>query len=270
MLLLSLLACSDGVLHLSDANNHQVTLTYDVPILSADTDSLQILWESVASDLRCEAIFMAEPKLDLVTSPLSPEEFLTAIATDDLRGQDLVGLVSLDLEPGEPAYLSEMSFFDTPVETGLNEDHSHIFVLSDGGTGVGRIASLAFLEPGGTDTTITLPDGCGQAEVAVTLGEPISLRRVERIDWSGLTTNAIGSPLSTDSIDGFQLAEGAAASVESDYFALESAAEVVWSAEIDDVTSIAIDDLDTDADTLALTCSTCVLPVPLFLATIED
>jgi hypothetical protein len=65
-------------------------------------------------------------------------------------------------------------------------------------------------------------------------------------------------------------AEGAASVVESDYTTLESASDVVWSAEFEfgGTTSISIEDLD--ADILALICSTCLLPVPLFLTTIED
>jgi hypothetical protein len=138
MLLLSLLACGDGVLRLSDANNHSVTLNYDVSTFPIDTDSgsVQLIWDSVTSDLRCRDVAMVAPMLELISSPLSAEELLSAIETQSMHSQDLVGYLTLDLAAGQPAYLEELAISGTAIELPWVRKTSSVFRLLASSEGV--------------------------------------------------------------------------------------------------------------------------------------
>ena len=131
-----------------------------------------------------------------------------------------------------------------------------------------------------TETTLTLPDGCGMIETEASFAPAISLDGVEQIRWSGLTETATGGVFSIASISHLQLAFFSGDTVDdlaADYASLEEQATQLWREDVTGVSRfdmaelVGFDGADGDGTwVLALSCESCLSPVPHFMAVVTE
>ena len=290
MFLLAMLGCGgETIIYLTDVDNHTATRDLDIPVESVEPQTdWEINWSSVGSDLRCQKDLVAEPWLNMIQSPLTTEELQEKLDTNSLKQADQTGYVELELTGTcSPALASEMGFFGSAVdtETGLLDGYTYLLLFSDGGLGeLERILSMAILDPA-TDSTsvITLEDGCGMLDVGAEFSPPVSLRQATVLDWSGLTTDALGNPLDPDDINTLQVgyfSDLSPEDLEADYFMLESLVTQRWEITVEGQTTVSraklaeLDRFDVSDGNgtwlLSLDCSGCFPSTPLFLAVITE
>jgi len=278
---------------LIDANNYSYTGTLDGPRfeLSELGDPL-IDWSAVETDLQCHPL---DPVKDidnvqlLVFPYLSEEEVEQGLAEDTIEQVDLG--VYLSIEPGDrtSVNLSEFTFFgtDADIEKVFTEGSGTWMVSFATGFDVGiGSRTLAFLHPSAKSVesaAVLDADGCSildfeadleALEPAAALAEGPWL-----LDWSKLTTNGQGGPFEHGDIDEIMVGryEGqTAASLEGQFLDLELIATELWTmphiggsaADLSEVKGFPGFTAE-GAWVLALRCSTCPNPAPLFLTMIE-
>ncbi len=249
-----LLACGGepAPVLLTDADNHIVTRTLDIPVVSVEplTD-WTIRFSEVGSDLTCQKSLAADPWLTLLKLDLTAAEAEVALATSNIKQADILGFVEHDLSGTcEDIPVTELSFFGTPLSVEeLEEGYSYLLAYTDG-AGIqegSRYLSLALLEPevGGL-TTAVLQDGCGMLDVSATFAEPVAIGGASSLNWSGLTVDALGSALSLPGIDTLQLgyfSGSSAADLEADYLSLSTRVTQRWEIDVTDRKHITAEEL---------------------------
>jgi hypothetical protein len=287
----------DGTVHLLDANNYAFTGLLDGP--SFPLRSLQdatLSWADLQQDLQCHDL---DPVLDvdnaalLVFPRLTEEEVEDGLSNNTLAQVDLG--VYLSYAPGDEteASLSQMTFFgtDADIEDEFAEGSGTWLLLLTTGTTVGVGARmLAFLDPqdDATDSRASVSDGCAVLDVTVDLQAmtPLGVRPDGPwpVVWDGLTTTGQGNPFEAGDVDTLMLARFDAlglAELEGQFLDLELLADGLWTMEhaggtsadlsaLVDASGAAFGGFSAGATyVLALRCSTCPSPAPLFLGSLE-
>ena len=279
---------------LTDANNFHFTGSLDLPVITTASGSdLDVCWDQLDQDVQCHAM---DPAADIDTvglvrfGSLTQAEVQEGLSTNDLQQSEMSGYVQYDNTAASATCttLSAMSFFGTPVDVTSEYTEgagTYLLLLTTGSTpGVGA-RMLGFLQPeaASTNTAVDVPSGCGvlafDADLHSLTPAPV-YTDTTLVDWSAVTSDGQGNPFDPGRVDGLLVGEyddQTVADVEADFLNLEARATHLYtlapelggtSADI----SLASDGTSTFAGftgdgvwMLALTCSTCYNPAPLFL-----
>lgn len=280
-----------GAVALTDANNYTFSGTLDAPSfpVAPETD-VSLEWSGLTTNLRCQDL---DPVADIDNTALLYFPYLTeaeiehGLSTDTLDQADLG--VYLSYEPGDTTSvsLSQVSFFgtDPEIEGQFTADSGTWLVLLTTGTTVAvGVQMLAFLEPtaGETTTVASLTDGCSvldySADLASAARVPVLAGGPWLLDWSALTRDGQGSPFEPTRADALMVArfDESITDLEADFLDLELLAEETWTYTLTGGTTADLGALSGPSDpfpgfttagtwALALRCTTCPNPAPLFL-----
>lgn len=282
--------CTGQRCYATDANNFSYTSTLDV-----DTQVEQALadvlvdWSAMTTDMRGQAFDptqVGEARL-IVAGNLDRDQVIQRLVQDDLAQEDL-SLYALCQPDGETSCpLSRFHF------VGSNRDVQPYF---DVGTGTWLVAlftdgvqgarSLLFLEPDDrtNQTVATFTDTTATLQVSADLHDltPLVVSSADvRIDWSQITTDGLGNPLSLHKLDTVAVAhyDLTPSELEERFLELDQLATATWSLELAGQTAARLSGLEGDTPfpgvddsgtwLFALRCSTCDNPVPKFITVLQ-
>ncbi|MDP2311916.1 MAG: hypothetical protein Q8P41_03360 [Pseudomonadota bacterium] len=286
---------ADGNVPLGDPNNFTYEGVLDAPSfpLAERTDGT-LDWSALRTDLRCNAL---DPVADIDNASLlnfpylTEEEVELGLSDDNLDQADL--RVYLSHEPGDATQvsLSEMAFFgtDSDIELQFAAGTGTWLVLLTTGTEIAVGARmLAFLAPtvGETATTASVTDGCPVLDFSADLSSlthaPVLRDGPWLLDWSALTRDGHGGGFEPTRVDGLMVArfDLALDDLEANFLDLEALAAETWRYTLTSGTHIDLGAATGPSDpfpgftdegvwALALTCSTCPNPAPLFLTIVD-
>lgn len=280
---------------LADANNYTFTGALDVPeVVTVSGADVEICWDDVLHDLQCHGL---DPDADidnvgLVRFPnLGHAEIEAALSTNALQQADISGYVEHPAD-GTCARLADFSFFGTGID--VTEEYTdaggaYLLLLTEGTTpGVGA-RMLTFLTPRADSdvAAVSVPDGCGLLEVDADLAAltpvPMPAAAPWTVDWSTLTRDGQGNPVAVEDIDSLMLgfyAGRTPADLAAGLLDLETAADVLYTAPLAGGTTADLADATGTGGAfagfsgdgtwlLALRCSRCYNPAPVFLTVLE-
>lgn len=284
---------ADGTVHLGADSNYSFVGLLDGPSFPlAERSDATLSWGGLDRDLQCHEL---DPVADidnvalLVFPRLSEEEVEDGLSNNNLNQVDLGVYLSYEPEDTTSASLSQMTFFgtDADIETQFTDGSGTWLMLLTSGTTVGVGARMiAFLDPtaGATETAAEVDDGCAVLDVDVSLTEmqPLGVLRDGPwpVAWDTLLLTGQGNEFDAGDVDTVMVARFdslSLAELEPQFLDLELLADGLWTIAHDGGTSAdlsALVDSDgvafagfTDAETwvIALRCSTCPSPAPLFL-----
>lgn len=284
------------LLALTDANNYRYTGILDGPtIRTAELTDLHIDWSALSLDLQCHGL---DPVADIDNLALLPFPYLSEVEVEaglsagDLQQADLGGYVSIEVEDRTDVYLSELTFFgtDADIETLYAEGSATwLLVLSTGTTiGVGT-RSLLFLEPHADEaaTEVIIGDACGILDFDADLGSltPVPVPRVGpwNVGWGGLTVDGQGGALERGNIDRLMVGVYPGmtpADLAASFLDLDRIAEGLWTWDVGGSASLDLGTAPMEGGAfpgfdqegtwiLALRCTMCANPAPLFLTVLE-
>ena len=286
-----------GQISFKDANNYSFTGAIDIPsVETASATDLTMCFDNLVSDIQCHDV---DPVADIDTvglvrfRHLSQAEVEEKMAADDLQQADQDGYVEVSTGTDTCVDLSAMSFFGSEfdLETEYVEGGgTYLVLVTTGATpGVGS-RLLSFIEPKAASTTtdIDLGDGCGALDFTVDLRSletvPMLVDGPWEVDWEKLDVDGQGNALSPSDVDGLMVAWYETATLDDlqqQFLDLELIADELWtidlsagrSADLADAKNAAGDaftGFDRDGVWLvALRCSLCYNPAPLFLTVVE-
>ena len=287
-LLATLIGCTNGlgaVLELADDNNFDCTIDVDIfeSPAAASTDVV-FDWSGLTLDMLDQDFSPIEESssaLLVVFQGMTEEEIEDGIANDALS-QSSVGLY-VTCEPTDArCALSDLALSgtDADVEQYFEADSGiwMVGVLSLQSDGSVQHRKLQFLTPTPqAPTLIEMADGQGSFDVdadlesmeGIAVSEPFPV-----LDWSGLTRNGVGNPLSLHKIDQLIISayQEDLQNLSGDFIAIESYAEETWTVDVAGHTGVDLAEVegfggldDTHLWMIGLRCSTCLSPLPSFL-----
>lgn len=278
---------------LTDTNNYAYTGTLDVPTLpTAEAVDLHFDWSALTSDMLCHPL---DPVADidnlsmLYFPNLSEPEIEAGMQANALVQVDLGAYVSRPVGDETDAHLSEFTFFGTDVDAEQqyrDTTGSYLLLLTSGTTiGVGT-RTLTFLDPDPAATEVEVPitNHCDIVDFDADLVSATPVRaRTEgpwHLDWSALTRDGQGNPIDLGTVDSVMLGRYAgttAEALQADFLDFELLATETWSLSVPSGSTADLAGLTTPDGTpfvdlsaeglwyLALRCSLCPNPAPLFL-----
>lgn len=282
------------LLELSDAQNYslQSTLTADSQVVASGEDT-EVIWTNLTSDLQGEEM---DPTSDIDEvrvirfGSMTQEEILDGINTDTLKQSDITGFAAYHPESGETtAMLTEFAFFNVYVDPAEEIVEGMGTFLLSALTGEYDYRMFSFFEPteGEDVVPIELHSDSAQLDFDVDLqsAELVTSKRAHHyiIDWTGLTEDAYDNDLEVSNIDSLLLARYTLdlTEIEDQFVELEYIYDEAYEAEIGGSGEYDLMEA-TDADgnafagfegegtwLLALRCSTCINPAPLFIGIFE-
>ncbi len=283
---------------LSDANNFAYTGDIDAP--SHETASgvnIEICWDELTDDIQCHEVDpTSDPKLITMArfNNLSEVEVEQQISDDSLDQSSLSGFLTYEIQGGETcAQLEDFTLDGTPVV--LSEQYYEgggTYLLLFGRTNIPgqNIISMDFLVPMESSEVVEVDIGpaCATLDFTADLSsaESIELNAGGSswvVDWGDLTTNGLGNPIALANIDRLLLgyyAGMSVADIEASFLDLELVATDLYymelfntfEADLAEATGASGDFSGFDPVdgtwVLALMCTTCSNPAPLFATVI--
>lgn len=296
-LLLVLAACDDTV-YLADGNNFSYVGTVDAPSLDvASGQDLHICWAQLTEDIQCHEM---DPTVDVGILTLArflnltEAEIERQISDDTLEQSALSGFLDYPVPEGETcAQLADFTLQGTPVDLAeeFYEGGGTYLLLAGSGTepGLGTRAMM-FLDPleASENTEVAFEPACGTLDFSVDLASlaPIALPAEAEswiVDWGGLTVNGLGHPFELSTIDRLMIgnyADWGLPDLEEHFLDLQLDASGLWYLDTGgafsaDLATATGDDgafpgfSASGSWVLALMCTRCTNPAPLFLTVIE-
>ncbi len=283
-------------LFLRDEQNYSYSGELDGPSSPlAELTDISLDWSALTHDIQCHELDPAQ-EIDnaalLIFPNMTEREVEAGLAADDIQQIELAAYLSYEPAGDTSMALSDFTFFGTEVDiqTEFTAGSGSWLVLLTSGTQVGVGARmLGFLTPtaGESATSAGISDGCAVLDFAADLSSleplPVLAQGPWLLDWSGLTRNGLGAELSFGEIDGLMIgryADDSIAELEASFLDLELVADELWNFHLPGGTSVDLSTLDSDEGAfpgfqgegswiLALRCSTCSNPAPLFLTVVE-
>jgi len=290
--------CEPGTVSLTDSNNFTYSGDLTLPVhTTVSAANVQICWDQLVNDLQCHGM---DPTTEIdnvamVRFPLlTHEEIEGGLSENDLNQADIGGYISYEPADGETCVnLDDMTLFGTEIDIADEynlESESYLLLLATGTSiGVGT-RMLAFLDPSATsdNTEVDVEDGCSVLDFAADVQsseEPLICGEGSwPVEWSTLTADGLGNDLKLSDIDNLSLGfyEGADISdLESQFLDLEMIATTWWSLDLEEGVTADLAEATTDAGqafdgfngdgvyVLALRCTNCYNPAPLFLTVLN-
>jgi hypothetical protein len=272
---------------LTDANNFSYSSRIDIQRqeVKANTD-VWISWSTLTVDMLGHEFDSAEiENVTLVVFGGMDEEALeTAVATNDLSQSSVRVFMNCDAHDSG-CWLSEFNVLttDIDIEERFNSEEG-IWMVALSGSGSLYRKLLILLPSETTEQTeasfsneegmfIVDADLRGQEVIPIPLGEDITF------SWSNLTRDGQHSALPLHKIDQVDIAwysDVGLNDLEEKFLDIELLADEHWTAGVDGLSEFSTAELPSfdgfDADgqwLLALRCSTCASPMPLFLGVLD-
>ncbi|MES2644376.1 MAG: hypothetical protein V4850_33125 [Myxococcota bacterium] len=282
---------------LADENNYAFTGALDVPsITTASATDVTVCWDEVLHDLQCHDLdpVAGIQNIGLVRFPnYSQVEVEAALSTNSLQQSAISGYVEARTDGTNTcANLADFSFFGTTID--VAEEYTaaggtYMLLLTEGVVaGVGaRMITFLSPEEGNTTTEVSVGDGCGLLEVDADLealtSVPLPADGPFLVDWSTLTIDGQGNPIAVEDIDGLMIAfyEGETpATLETQLLDLELNATELYNLTLTGETTADLADATGASGAftgfsgdgtwmLALRCSRCYNPAPVFLTVMD-
>jgi hypothetical protein len=293
---------SGGPILLKDQNNYSSTGSLSIPTVeTAAATDIDICWSNVVDDIQCHAV---APLTDLNTLSLlrlknmTEEQVEARLSSGELEQREVNGYIEYRMNGTSTcAKLSQLSFFNTIITVeqeyldNLNQQYLLLFATGTR-SGVGA-RTMMFIKPNpaSTVTSVEAPKGCGMLTFTANL---MSLTKVKmpadppwEIDWRELTRNGLGNSVLGTPIDSVMIGfyEGmSVADIQADFFDLELNATALWdvilksgrtadlSKAVERGTNAPFTGFQRSAPgvwLLALMCSTCQNPAPVFLTVLD-
>lgn len=288
--LINLVAC-DRTIVLIDENNFSYTGLVEVPsFVTAASQDIEICWDNLTTDIQCHETDPLEDidSISMIRFPdLTQDEVEDKLSNDALQQADQDGYVeNIELD-GTCASLSSLSFMGTAIDVPSEyiEGSTYLMLFSTGTTvGVGS-RNLVFLEPSSASDVqeVSVGEGCGILDFTVDLN---SLSTVEvrsdgpwEIDWSQVTVNGLGNQLQFSNVDSLMVGFYQGMSVtdlENRFLDLELMATELYTLPLSGGVTADLSQMEGFSGfagdgtwILALRCSLCQNPAPLFLTILE-
>ncbi len=280
---------------LQDSQNYFLTSAIDAEtqVVVSGEDS-PVDWSGLTTDLQG---YEMDPSTDIDEIRIvrfgssSPEEVLEQVSTDSLMQSDITGFVQYEPTSNETsANLTDFYFGNIylDVEEYIVEGSGSAFLIA-ALTGTTYYRMMSFFDPveDADPSTIYLDSDSAVLSFDVDLlsSERISTRNAKHypVDWSELTTNGYGDDIELSNIDWLYLARYSMdlTELEQDFLRLEVLSDFYYEADVEGLgeydlaeltsnTGEPFDGFDKDGTwVLALRCSTCINPAPLFLGVFE-
>jgi hypothetical protein len=270
----------------TDENNYSFSST-----LSAQSTEIQeaqdgvIDWSNLSTGLLGNSI---EPSmidgLSIIRFPrLSQAEVLIGINNETLKQSDLSGLVEFTPNGDLNAQISDFSLQGTPVqpEVDLLSAQGTFLVLANIQD---EIASLLFFAPvtSSDNHSIYIYDDSVTLDYDVSLsGTSIAVQQAAEyyIDWSQLSTTGTGNPIALEQIDRLMLGgfSQSPQELQQDFLQLEQLADEFYSVDVTGITALPFDRISGFNGfepslqwIVALQCSRCLNPAPLFVGVFDE
>ncbi len=284
-----LLAGCNSTVVLEDANNFSYTGLIDAPSTDiASGQDVEICWDGMTDDIQCHEVDpTADPGLLTIArfNNLGETEVEDQISNDQLSQDELSGFLTYEIEGGETCtMLSEFTLDGTPVDVAeqVFEGGGTYLLLASRGTTPGQnIISMDFIVPLESSDVVELDIGPACAtldfDADLTSATPVEMKAGGSswmVDFGDLTTNGLGNPIILANIDRVLLGyyEGmSVADVEASFLDLEIVATELYDMSIFNTFEVDLAELGfsgfekTDGTwVLALMCTTCSNPAPLF------
>lgn len=307
MLLALLTACDDGAdtglepptgaLVLDDAHNYTYSGTVTAEVFPAEPNADVCLdWSALATDLRGRAMTAADvEQVFLIRLGGTPTEVMEALASNTLTQSTVEDYRAFDNDAAASgACLSDFAIlgnaFDPTTEFVCVEGSSWLVSLVTTSGDRMDFRGLAFLDPcaGGGDGTVTIDDTTASIDFVADLRSAAPLRApagvTGSLDWSALTTDAIGREIDPELFDRLLIGKIDAADVsevERLFVRLDEEAAGIWRldtygtdhaelAGATDASGAAFPGFDTEGVWLVgLECLSCTSPAPAALAVVE-
>ena len=283
---------------LGDANNFRYSGIISLPeIPIAPHTDVTFDWSALSMDMQCHGV---DPVADIdnisvmVFPHLTVPEVEDGLTYDTLQQVDLGLYIEQLAEAQTSMPLSALTFYGTdPKILKFTRDGSGTWlVLLTSGTqlAVGTRA-LAFFTPtdGETNTEVPIGDSCDvldfDADLESLTRVPVNVEGPWPVSWLEVTQNGQGSPFNAGKIDRIMLARYAdleRADLQARFLDLELIADDMWiqdlpggaAAELSELThtrtGAPFSGFTTDGTwLLALRCTTCPNPAPLFLTALH-
>lgn len=290
--------CASTDLVLADEHNYSYSGTLDFPTYTtAENVPLVVDYSQLTKDMLCHDL---DPAVDVVHAGLSLfqnlpcPDLLEGFTKNTVLQSDLFGYVDIATLGATSIQLTEMTYAGNQVDVqslySHQDDGCWIFNLSAGDSFDDEILYAAILDPlpESDVETAYLEDDCEVADFDFNLSELTSLP-VEadacsvNVDWSGIVYTAQGDFFKPSEIDTVMLArysDKGAADLEAQFLDLELIADDLWIQSVsgDDASleglvtadGKAFEGFDTESTwVLALLCSSCRNPAPLFLTLLD-
>jgi len=282
---------------LQDANNFSYSGDVSVPsIVTASGQDMTICWDQVSSDIQCHDI---DPVLDVDNLGLArfpnktQAEVEQGLSQNSLLQADIDGYVEWNTDHSSTCVqLADFSFFGTPINVPKEytaDGGTYMLMLTQGlEPGVGARV-ITFLAPS-TDSDVTnvdVPDSCGLLDFTASLESltPLDIPAAGPfvIDWSALTKDGIGADLLLPNIDRLMVAfyEGQTpVDLQSQFLDLEIIPDASYLLDLPGGTTADLAQASGDSGNftgfsgdgtwlLALFCSRCYNPAPVFLTVVS-
>jgi len=292
--LLSALGCGTFTIELEDSQNYYFETTMDAGSTQVpNCETSPVDWSNLTEDLQGHEL---DPTTDVDTlrlvrfGELTQEEVLRKLADNTLPQFEITGYVDYEPTGGETSCeIADFDFVGTPIpyETEFCEGWG-TYLLS-ALTGLYEYRMFTFVEPtkGAPETTIYLDNDSGSLEFFPDLGAgstiPVDKAKAYEVNWMGLTTDGQGNELELSNIDQLMLARYSLSTseLEDQFFNLLTIGEEIYEADVEGLGEFALEEaVDADGKAfagfeesgtwiLALRCSTCPNPAPLFLGVLE-
>ncbi|MBM75249.1 MAG: hypothetical protein CMK59_07595 [Proteobacteria bacterium] len=252
----------------------------------AQEDAL-VDWSGLQVDMLGNTIDGVVEKISVLLFPrLGTEEVLFGLSNETLRQSDLSGYVEYWPEEEEfSAPLTDFSMQGTyvnPEEHLLADNGSYLLTFS---SSPNVTHSMAFFHPAVdvSNNFIEIKSESASVDYEIDLVnvEPIVVPDAQRwlMDWGELTQSGTDRPLNLNQLDRIQIlgTQSSLEEVELEFLRMESLAEQLYEAnilgrqsipllELKDPLGASIEDFDPSLQWIvALRCSTCVNPAPLFV-----
>lgn len=288
-------AAPTGDMVLTDANNYAYSGLLDAPsVTTAELTDIHFDWSRLTLDLQCHEVDPVKDidNIALLAFPyLSEEEVEAGLSAGDLQQVDLGGYVSLEVGDRTDANLTELTFFGTDVDIEklyAEGSATWLLLLTTGDTvGVGA-RTLLFLEPRADEdnTEAAFEDDCDILDFTADLTSLTPVRvgpAPWSVAWGGLTTDGQGGSIELGNIDQLTLGVYPGQTPEdlaAAFLDLDRIAAGLWTWDVGGSTSLDLATPTADGTTfpgfdqdgtwiLALRCTLCANPAPLFLTVIE-
>ncbi len=290
--------CGNGTVVLGDANNFSYVGDIDAPNHeTVSGENVTICWDGMTDDIQCHDVDPAsDPGLITLArfNNLTEAEIEQQLSNDELSQSELSGFLTWEIPAGDTcAELEDFTLDGTPVV--LSEQYyegggTYLMLLSRGTIPGQNIISMDFLVPLESSDVVEMDVGpaCATLDFSADLAsaEPIELSSGGSswvVDWGDVATNGLGNPIALSNIDRLLLGyyDGmSVADVEGSFLDLEIVASELYEMELFNTFEADLAETSgaggaftgfesTDGTwVLALMCTTCSNPAPLFATVI--
>ncbi|MFT4974464.1 MAG: hypothetical protein ACI8S6_000347 [Myxococcota bacterium] len=283
---------------LGDQNNFQYTGVISLTeVAVAAQQDVQFSWPALSKDMQCHGV---DPAADIdniavmVFPHLSPAEVEDGLTFDTLQQIDMGLYIEALTEGATELPLSALTFYGTDpkiLKYTTAGSGTWLALLTSGTQLAVGTRALAFFTPtdGEENTTVSIGDSCDvldfEADLESLVRVPVNVEGPWPVSWLELTVNGQRAPINLGKIDRVMLARYESldrAALQGQFLDLELVADDLWmlelsggaAAELGELThtrtGAAFSGFTTEGTwLLALRCTTCPNPAPLFLTALH-